>query len=85
MSALAVATGAINLGQGFPDFDGPDVVRQAAIDAIAGGRNQYPPGIGVPELRHAVRAHQQRFYGLDYDAHKDRLLPPWSVAWFLGI
>ncbi len=68
MSALAVATGAINLGQGFPDTDGPDEVRQAALDAIAGGRgNQYPPGPGVPELRQAVAAHQQRFYGLAVD------------------
>jgi N-succinyldiaminopimelate aminotransferase len=68
MSALAVATGAINLGQGFPDTDGPDEVRQAAIDAIAAGRgNQYPPGPGVPELRQAVAAHQQRFYGLAVD------------------
>ena len=68
MSALAVATGAINLGQGFPDTDGPDEVRQAAIDAIAAGRgNQYPPGPGIPELRHAVAAHQQRFYGLAVD------------------
>ncbi len=68
MSALAVATGAINLGQGFPDTDGPDAVKQAAIDAIRAGHNQYPPGIGIPELRRAIRAHQQRFYGLDYDA-----------------
>jgi N-succinyldiaminopimelate aminotransferase len=68
MSALAVATGAINLGQGFPDTDGPDEVRQAAIDAIAAGRgNQYPPGPGIPELRHAVAAHQQRFYALAVD------------------
>ncbi len=74
MSALAVATGSINLGQGFPDTDGPDVVKQAAIDAIAGGLNQYPPGIGIPELRHAVRAHQQRFYGLDFDADTEVLV-----------
>ena len=49
MSALAVSTGSINLGQGFPDTDGPDVVKQAAIDAIAAGHNQYPPGIGVAD------------------------------------
>ena len=68
MSALATTTGAINLGQGFPDTDGPDEVRQAALDAIAAGRgNQYPPGPGVPELRQAVAAHQQRFYGLAVD------------------
>ena len=65
MSALAVATGSINLGQGFPDTDGPDAVKQAAIDAIVAGHNQYPPGIGVPALRAAIAAHQQRFYGLD--------------------
>jgi len=74
MSALAVATGAINLGQGFPDTDGPDVVKQAAIDAIAAGHNQYPPGIGVPELRHAIAAHQQHFYGLEYDADTEVLV-----------
>ena len=74
MSALAVATGAINLGQGFPDTDGPDEIKQAAIDAIARGHNQYPPGIGVPELRHAVSAHQQRFYGLTFDPDTEVLV-----------
>jgi N-succinyldiaminopimelate aminotransferase len=75
MSALAVATGAINLGQGFPDTDGPDEVRRAAIDAIAAGRgNQYPPGPGIPELRRAVAAHQQRFYGLAVDADSQVLV-----------
>jgi N-succinyldiaminopimelate aminotransferase len=67
MSALAVATGSVNLGQGFPDSDGPDVVLETAIAAIRAGVNQYPPGIGIPELRDAVAAHQRRFYGLDYD------------------
>jgi len=67
MSALADRTGAINLGQGFPDADGPEVVKQAAIAAIEDGQNQYPPGAGVPELRTAVAAHQRRFYGLEYD------------------
>ena len=68
MSALAAATGAINLGQGFPDTDGPEAVREAAVRALRDGRgNQYPPGAGVPELRHAVTAHQQRFYGLEFD------------------
>ena len=68
MSALALEVGAINLGQGFPDTDGPDSVRQAAIDAIAAGRgNQYPPVHGLPELRQAIAAHQKRFYGLDVD------------------
>src|SRR5207244_912427 len=54
--------------------DGPDAVKQAAIDAIADGLNQYPPGIGIPDLRHAIRAHQQRFYGLDYDADTEVLV-----------
>jgi N-succinyldiaminopimelate aminotransferase len=74
MSALAVETGAINLGQGFPDTDGPDVVKQAAVDAIRAGHNQYPPGVGVPELRTAINAHQQRFYGLEYDAGAEILV-----------
>jgi N-succinyldiaminopimelate aminotransferase len=68
MSARAVATGSINLGQGFPDTDGPQQIAQAAADAILSGRgNQYPPGPGVPELRDAIVEHQQRFYGLSYD------------------
>jgi N-succinyldiaminopimelate aminotransferase len=74
MSALAVETGAINLGQGFPDTDGPDVVKQAAVDAIRAGHNQYPPGIGIPDLRAAIRAHQQRFYGLEYDVDTEVLV-----------
>ncbi|MEO6604572.1 MAG: aminotransferase class I/II-fold pyridoxal phosphate-dependent enzyme, partial [Aeromicrobium sp.] len=67
MSALAVRTGSINLGQGFPDTDGPASIIEAAADAMRGGRNQYAPGIGVPELRAAIVAHQQRFYGLTID------------------
>ncbi|MEU3862086.1 pyridoxal phosphate-dependent aminotransferase [Streptomyces sp. NPDC028722] len=68
MSALAVATGAINLGQGFPDTDGPEEVREAAVRALRDGRgNQYPPGPGVPELRSAIVAHQQHRYGLSWD------------------
>jgi N-succinyldiaminopimelate aminotransferase len=68
MSALAVTTGAVNLGQGFPDTDGPREIAAAAAAAIMEGRgNQYPPGAGVPELRQAVAAHQKRFYGLDLD------------------
>jgi N-succinyldiaminopimelate aminotransferase len=67
MSALAERTGSINLGQGFPDRDGPSEVAEAAIDAIRHGPNQYPPGPGVPELRQAIAAHQKRFYRLDFD------------------
>ena len=67
MTALATRTGAINLGQGFPDYDGPPEVLDAAIDAIRSGRNQYPPGPGVLELREAISEHQQRFWNLEYD------------------
>ncbi|HET7430320.1 MAG TPA: pyridoxal phosphate-dependent aminotransferase [Nocardioides sp.] len=67
MSALAVRTGAVNLGQGFPDLDGPPSVLEAARAAIAGGANQYAPGNGVAALRQAVARHQQRHYGLDLD------------------
>ncbi|EMY34895.1 succinyldiaminopimelate aminotransferase [Arthrobacter crystallopoietes BAB-32] len=67
ITTLAVRTGAINLGQGFPDEDGPDVMAEAARDAIASGANQYAPGKGIPALRDAIAAHQQRFYGLDLD------------------
>jgi N-succinyldiaminopimelate aminotransferase len=67
MSALAVRTGAINLGQGFPDVDGPRHVAEAAMAAIAAGRNQYPPGDGIPELRSAIAAHQRRHYGLRWE------------------
>jgi len=68
MSARAVATGSINLGQGFPDQDGPVKIAQIAADAILAGRgNQYPPGPGIPELRQAIAAHAARFYGLRYD------------------
>jgi aspartate/methionine/tyrosine aminotransferase len=67
MSALAAQHGSINLGQGFPDTDGPDDVLQAAADALRDGRNQYPPMTGVPELRQAVAAANARFYGLQVD------------------
>ena len=67
MSALAVETGAINLGQGFPDEDGPIEVADAAIAAIRGGVNQYPPGPGIGELRIAIAAHQARFWGMAVD------------------
>jgi N-succinyldiaminopimelate aminotransferase len=67
MSALALATGSVNLGQGFPDTDGPIKIADAAIAAIRDGRNQYPPNPGIPELRAAIAAHQQRFYGQTVD------------------
>jgi N-succinyldiaminopimelate aminotransferase len=75
MSALALATGSVNLGQGFPDTDGPAEVAEAAAAAILAGRgNQYPPGPGIPELRQAVAAHQKRFYGLEVDPDTEVLV-----------
>jgi len=67
MSALAVETGAFNLGQGFPDTDGPREVLDAAIESINGGLNQYPPLPGLPVLREAIADHQRRFYGIELD------------------
>ena len=67
MSALAARTGAVNLGQGFPDSDGPQEVLAEAIDAIRRGVNQYPPGDGTPELRSAIAGHQARFWELSFD------------------
>ena len=67
MSQLAMEVGAINLGQGFPDDVGPENLRQAAANAVIEGPNQYPPMMGLPELRQAVAAHNKRFYGLDVD------------------
>ena len=69
MSALALRTGSINLGQGFPDEDGPREVLEAAARALRDGHNQYAPLPGVPALLEAVADHQQRFYGLDVDPH----------------
>ncbi|TQJ50038.1 pyridoxal phosphate-dependent aminotransferase [Phycicoccus sp. SLBN-51] len=74
MSALAAETGAINLGQGFPDTDGPREMLEAAKAAIDAGRNQYPPGPGVPELLEAVATHQDRFYGLRVDSRSEVLV-----------
>jgi N-succinyldiaminopimelate aminotransferase len=74
MSALAQATGAINLGQGFPDTDGPAEVAEAAVAAIRGGENQYPPGLGTLDLRLAIAEHQQRFWGLTFDPETEILV-----------
>ncbi|HEY8301544.1 MAG TPA: pyridoxal phosphate-dependent aminotransferase [Jatrophihabitans sp.] len=74
MSALAVRTGSINLGQGFPDTDGPPELLAAAADAIHTGHNQYPPGPGIPELRAAIARHQQRHYGLAFDPDTEVLV-----------
>ncbi|MCY3634397.1 MAG: pyridoxal phosphate-dependent aminotransferase [bacterium] len=74
MSALALATGAINLGQGFPDTDGPQEVADAAVAAIRAGHNQYPPGLGIADLRLAVSEHQKRFYDLDFDPDTEVLI-----------
>ena len=72
MSALAASMGAVNLGQGFPDTDGPELVRDAAISAIRSGRGaQYPPAHGLPELRVAICDHQQAWYGLEWDPGTD--------------
>ncbi|MEM7275902.1 MAG: pyridoxal phosphate-dependent aminotransferase [Actinomycetota bacterium] len=74
MSALAAETGALNLGQGFPDTDGPAAVSEAAIQAIRDGHNQYPPGPGTPDLRNAVAEHQERFWGLRFDPDEEVLI-----------
>ena len=74
MSALAVRTGALNLGQGFPDQGGPASVVEAAVTALREGRNQYAPGAGVPELREAVAQHQAAHYGVDLDPTREVLV-----------
>ena len=74
MSALATETGSINLGQGFPDTDGPPEVMQEAIDAIRRGENQYPPGPGTADLRHAIVEHQRHWYGLGHDPDTEVLV-----------
>ncbi len=74
MSALAVETGAVNLGQGFPDTDGPPVVAQAAIDAIKAGHNQYPPLLGIEPLREAVAAHRAKYRGQHFDPASEVLI-----------
>src|SRR4051794_27442853 len=74
MSALAARTGAINLGQGYPDTDGPSEVADAAIAAIRAGENQYPPGLGILDLRMAVAEHQRRFWGIELDPETEILI-----------
>nr|WP_245190284.1 aminotransferase class I/II-fold pyridoxal phosphate-dependent enzyme [Leucobacter exalbidus] len=74
MTALAMRTDSANLGQGFPDADGPAWVREAAVEAIRAGANQYPPGRGVAELRQAIAAHQQRHYGITVDPDHEVLV-----------
>ena len=74
MSARAARIGAVNLGQGFPDEDGPPEMLKAAQDAIANGVNQYPPGIGVAALRQAISAQRKRHFGIDYDPDTEVLV-----------
>lgn len=71
MSQLARETGAVNLGQGFPDDPGPEDVRRKAADAVMDGWNQYPPMMGLPELRQAAAAHYKRWQGLDLDPNSE--------------
>jgi len=74
MSRLARETGAINLGQGFPDDPGPEDVRARAADAVVNGWNQYPPMLGLPELRKAVAEHYALHQGLDLDAESEVMI-----------
>jgi N-succinyldiaminopimelate aminotransferase len=74
MSALAARVGAVNLGQGFPDEDGPPAMLKAARDAIAGGANQYPPGLGIAPLRQAISAQRRRHFGIQYDPDTEVLV-----------
>ncbi len=74
MSELAAATESVNLGQGFPDTDGPDELREVAVAAIRAGHNQYPPSAGIPELRRAVAAHQLAWYGIELNPETEVLV-----------
>ncbi|MDP9116577.1 MAG: pyridoxal phosphate-dependent aminotransferase [Actinomycetota bacterium] len=74
MSALALETDSVNLGQGFPDTDGPPQLLEAAVRAIRTGHNQYPPGPGTAPLRRAIAAHQHRHYAMDFDADTEVLV-----------
>jgi len=84
MTQLANEHGAINLAQGFPDFAGPDFVRQAAIDALLAQHDQYAPMAGLPALRRAVAAHEQRFRGLAYDPDREVLVGCGAVELLTG-
>ena len=74
MSALAARIGAVNLGQGFPDEDGPPAMLKTAENAIAEGVNQYPPGLGIAPLREAIAAQRKRHFGIDYDPDTEVLV-----------
>jgi N-succinyldiaminopimelate aminotransferase len=74
MSQLAKDHGTINLGQGFPDTEGPEDIRRVAAEAVIAGPNQYPPMMGLPELRQAVADHDRRFYGLEWEWQRDVLI-----------
>jgi N-succinyldiaminopimelate aminotransferase len=74
MSALAARIGAVNLGQGFPDEDGPAAMLKTAENAIADGINQYPPGPGIPALREAIAAQRKRHFGVEYDPDTEVLV-----------
>jgi N-succinyldiaminopimelate aminotransferase len=74
MSALAARIGAVNLGQGFPDEDGPPAMLEAARQAISDGFNQYPPGLGIAPLRAAIAADRHRKYGTSYDPEREVLI-----------
>ena len=85
MTALAAETNSINLGQGFPNYDGPQEVLDAAVDAIRSGQNQYPPGPGVPDLRQAICEHQLRFWGLSYDPDSEVLVTAGATEALAGV
>ncbi len=80
ITALANQHNAINLGQGFPDFDGPDFIRDAATAAMKAGHNQYAPMPGMPELRQGVAEHQRHFWGLDYDPDTEITVHPGATG-----
>lgn len=85
MTALATQTQAINLGQGFPNYDGPSEILEAAVQAIRQGQNQYPPGPGIPDLRAAISEHQKRFWGLSYDPEDEILVTAGATEALAGV